>query len=232
MAIRRRPNDDVEAVNWLCVAIKETDRATEQRHTGLYYKLSPTEPTQLCHLAWHFRLTNEVANDANYIWIESDLNETVKKQIVAYIDNILEAGTNTPIPYSFNDFNGSFDPNTGAFIKTAAGEGLTCATFILAIFQTMQRPLVQEATWNNRPQDIQWQARMVNLLTQHGAHPTHVTALQTSIGAIRFRPEEVAAAYNQPSDQWPITAGIAIPEGERLVIQMRAHAPLPPTATP
>jgi hypothetical protein len=78
--------------------------------------------------------------------------------------------------------------------------GLTCATFVLAVFHQAGLPLVRYDSWPvNRPGDAEWQESIVNLLERTGAAPEHIAKVKTEIGAVRYRPEEVAGAATSVS---------------------------------
>ena len=72
--------------------------------------------------------------------------------------------------------------------------GLTCASFVLAVFPAAGLALADYATWpSDRPGDRQWQEKIIQSL-EGRADQTHLEHPHNEIGAVRYRPEEVAAA--------------------------------------
>ncbi|MCH7703599.1 MAG: hypothetical protein IIB61_00685 [Planctomycetes bacterium] len=49
-------------------------------------------------------------------------------------------------------------------------------------------------SWPPRDDDIHWQRTMISELEGSGAPASHIDAIQQEVGAIRFRPAEVAGA--------------------------------------
>jgi hypothetical protein len=98
------------------------------------------------------------------------------------------------IPYAFSSPDQSFDPATGDYLLGPSRFGLTCASFVLAVFQAAGLSLADYATWPaDRPGDRQWQEKIVQLL-EGRADQDHVEHVRREVGAVRYRPEEVAAA--------------------------------------
>jgi hypothetical protein len=99
------------------------------------------------------------------------------------------------LAYALRYGGGTFDPGTGIFMNEA-GRGLTCATFVMAVFASRGAPLLHWAEWQPRDEDRVWQEKVVRALRAYGADEEHVTAVneEAQRGCARFRPEEVAAA--------------------------------------
>lgn len=77
----------------------------------------------------------------------------------------------------------------------------SCATFVLAIFQSLQLPLVDLRSWPTRPEDVPWQEKIVAYLrsSSNPATQAHAERVAQDIGCARLRPEEVAAAASATS---------------------------------
>jgi hypothetical protein len=86
-------------------------------------------------------------------------------------------------------------------VRHAAGEGLTCATFLLAVFRRWGLPLVDESTWpQGRREDSSWVLKIVRWLYRWAKNsgvpiPTEhfVEQIRQRWSLRRFRPEEVCA---------------------------------------
>jgi hypothetical protein len=78
------------------------------------------------------------------------------------------------------------------------GLGLTCATFVLAVFASRGIPLVRLDEWQARSEDVIWQDKIISdLRSWRKGDPeveAHAAALQGERGCVRYRPEEVMAA--------------------------------------
>lgn len=82
------------------------------------------------------------------------------------------------------------------FIRKAAGEGLTCATFILATLDSLGVDLIDESSFEPRIETSGWPWGLLNWLkAQFRTGLEHFNIQLKEIKNIaRFRPEEVAAA--------------------------------------
>jgi hypothetical protein len=99
------------------------------------------------------------------------------------------------IPYGFSPPTDCLDADTGEFLIGTTRHGLTCASFVLAVFHRAGLPLVVYENWpTSRPGDREWQAKIMRVLERTGADRAHVDAVRNEVGSVRFRPEEVAAA--------------------------------------
>jgi hypothetical protein len=98
------------------------------------------------------------------------------------------------IPYSFKYTPDMvFNLSSGQFQK-GTGSGLTCATFVLAIFQSLGTQIVHYLDWPPRPDDHKWQEKMAKWLEKQGALKKEVEAARAEIPSLRYRPDEVCAA--------------------------------------
>lgn len=167
--------------------------ADTQNHIGIIYRTSPNE-VRFCHLAWHHELRDEIARDDYFwcdcMWVEND--DITGRIIAAKMTSI--SRNKGIIPYGIY-----FEPPTfssdGKFLGfSGQGMGLTCATFVVAVFHSMAIFIIKEDTWPDRTDDIAWQESIIRTLENSGADMRHVSSARSHIGAARFRPEEIAAA--------------------------------------
>ncbi len=100
------------------------------------------------------------------------------------------------------------------------GRGLTCATFVLAMFASHGIPLLQLSEWPDREEDRAWQEYIVGVLRKNGADEKHVNAVNEQVkrGCARYRPEEVAAAGAAPD--LPVGFAYAEELGKRIVVRL------------
>lgn len=175
-----RPFDEIAAI---AVAIRAVDAG--QRHVGIAFK--DGEGVRLLHLAWHCSLRCEPP-DERYFWIESDIHPRRARQVAAICRQVIRANAANGIPFAFSAPNDCFDRTTFEFLVGPSRVGLTCATFVLAVFDRAGLPLIRYETWPHRADDEVW---------QHGnpdVEVGHLDGLRSELGSVRYRPEEVAAA--------------------------------------
>lgn len=172
----------------LAFGIKFTDR---QGHVALIYRNEELK-TLLLHLCGHQDLRHE-AWDSTYHWIEfSELHVEVEETFADWAVMVAGNSDLKNIPYSTilsEDRNFALD---GSFISRGDSTGLTCASFLLAMFADHGLPLVDQKSWpRGRISDIRWAQRMLERL--HDRFPgTHFAAqLQRVFKIKRFRPEEI-----------------------------------------
>ncbi|RWM21771.1 MAG: hypothetical protein EOR73_10210 [Mesorhizobium sp.] len=191
------PNHPLEDVDIVGLAIKRINEG--QNHVGVLYK-SDVDGLMMCHLAWHFDLRFDPPNDT-YRWIDLDpLDEMNKKALAAFFQTLKEEGAD--VPYGFKVSGECFDED-GRFVPLPPGEGLTCATFVVAALRSQGHELITETTWPARAaEDAAWQAHILaHLQLSPGVTQAHLDAIAADVGATRIKPEEVVAAGLR--DDWP-----------------------------
>jgi hypothetical protein len=115
------------------------------------------------------------------------------------------------IPYGFRRGTSRFD-ELGRFIPGPGDTGLTCSTFIQAIFDWARIPLLDEATWEVRDADrVAQQALLEYLRRNKDATADYLVAIEREVGCMRVRAEEVAAS-SAISEQ-PVSFRVASAEG-------------------
>lgn len=182
-------------VEHMAVAIGRT--GADQFHIGLLHREALTASVQFLHLAWHCRLKNEPAGSLTSHWIDMPIPSRRARQVAARCRQIWKANGASSIPYGFSHPSDSFDSVSGSFLLGPTRHGLTCASFVLAVFHFSGIPLVQYMTWpTDRAGDREWQESVLTALRSH-ATPEHIAATSAEIGSIRFRPVDVAGAATQ-----------------------------------
>jgi hypothetical protein len=181
-----------EDIRGVAVAIAEL--GDDQRHLGLLHRDAEAGPVLMLDLQWHHRLRNDPPSD-DFLWIDPAVHSRRLAQVADICRLIWRANQKDGIPYGFSSPTDCFDDETGAYLFGPTALGLTCATFVLAVFHRAGLPLVVYESWpTERPGDRPWQEKIVQLLERTGAATEHVAAVRSEIGSVRFRPEEVAGA--------------------------------------
>lgn len=176
-----------------------------QRHIGILHKGTESEEVLLLHLAWHHDLRNHPPS-VDYIWIDPDIHPARARQVSAFCRMVWRQNKKR-IPYAFSVPNDCFGASTGRFLFGDSRFGLTCSTFVIAVFQATGLYMLELDSWPTRPDDAVWQQQIIAALQKTGADPAHIAILTQEIGAVRFRPEEVGgAAAHAP---WPARFEVA-----------------------
>ncbi len=185
---RQKPFDQVHGVG---VAIAEVGH--DQRHIGLLHQDTDGR-VLLLELQWHHRLASDEA-DGQSLWVQPAVPPKRLAQVSDVCRLIWRANQKRGIPYGFSAPTECFDAATGRYLIGPTQLGLTCATFVLAVFHRAGLPLVDYDSWPaDRPGDREWQENVVRLLEKTAASADHITAVRADAGAVRFRPEDVAGA--------------------------------------
>jgi hypothetical protein len=201
------------------IAIAELVRDPDCVHVGILYKLDSGE-CRICHFGDHFDFQDHSADQTprasqrGFRWIQLHLDPVLRHVALGILCVLIKANLNgTAISYGFL-YNGEyFDPNSRAYTRSQP-DGLTCATFVLAVFRNMHIEILDTATWPPASgANLEWQRRMANHLG--GRFPYAHPDFLTGIGSARFKPEEVAAgAASLPKP-------IRFPEAERLARKVK-----------
>ena len=173
-------------------------------HTGVLYRLSGE--LYVVDQCWHLCFRCKPA-DRPMACVVPDLLEEEFQSIVAvcelFVRRTLRAGI-PRIPMGFAQ------PKNVTF--SADGEvvwdgsvGLTCATFVLSIFEAAKIPLVELSRWRRRSGDDARHEELLLLLERGDASngipkasQDHIARVRAELPAIRVRPEEVAGAAMHP----------------------------------
>lgn len=168
-----------------------------QSHIGIVHT-SKESGMALLHLAWHCQLRNDstIPPDLKMkVWVAPPVPKERLRSMAAFCRRLWKKSEAGEVPYAFSHPSGAFDSNTGALLLGPTRFGLTCASFVLAVFEATGLKLVDYTSWPvDRPGDREWQESMVALLATKQAPEEHVDHVRSEIGAARYRPEEVAAA--------------------------------------
>lgn len=206
-----------DRIQFVAIAIKAIDET--QRHIGVLHVEGAERRVRLLDLAWHYVLRNDPPSPS-YRWIELDLHPKRARHVAA-ICRKLWRSNGKAIPFGFSRPNDCFDEVTFRFVIGPTTHGLTCATFVLAVFQLAGLQLVDYNSWpKSRYGDIEWQCYVVDSLKRHGADANHIRAVEQEVGSVRFRPEEAAAAGTLPSSTWPLTFSAVELRAQAIVNQL------------
>lgn len=171
----------------LGIAIR-TIRGEQQLHIGLLYRVD-NQAASVLHLRHHFDLKNE-APSPEFRWIQIDLDEINRRLLVGLCRAIAARAKNVAFGFTYADT--LYFTESGEYIDQPVGHGLTCATFVMAVFARFKIPLLILVDWPKRPDDPVWQQWQVRYLQQQFGRLL-ADAVAAHIGEPRYRPEEVSA---------------------------------------
>lgn len=179
--------------NMVGIAVQSTDPERGHMHVGLLY-VDPDGAPHLLHLAFHHDLRKEpLPSQDEYLWDDCAWLASPKMRANAELiaDFIETCAQNTDIDYGFSPPDDAFDAD-GKYDALNPSKGLTCATFIAAIFKSAGFPTVKLETWPSRPDDEAWRQSVLRLLRRY--EPKRAAQLSGSEVAYRLKPSELAAA--------------------------------------
>ena len=177
----------------------------QAKHIGIIVRIKPDQAPRLLHLGFHHDLRyDELASvdhwETNYAWLDfSGFSDREMKQLAVWMETIWNVNwKNVPYGVAYSGA-GYFDSVTGKFISSHTGRGLTCATFVMAMFEDFLFPIVEWGSWPQRSSDQGFLTFIIGKLddfvAQGKAEAAHVDAQKAALGiAPRYRPGEVAVA--------------------------------------
>lgn len=180
-------------IEHVAIAIRLIRETEGQQHVGIFHRDETTKDLRMIHLAWHHDLKNSQPNTC-YVWIAPPIPQRRARQVAAFCRRVYRAN-HSGIPYAFSQATDCFEQRTGEFIFGPGRNGLTCASFVLCIFQSTGLPLINYETWPRmRDGDVQWQRSIIAQLKEDEASADHILRVESEIGCVRYRPEDVAGA--------------------------------------
>lgn len=234
-------------IKWIALGISQS--GANQRHIGLLYRDDDaSNGITMLHLAWHHAVQFGPPQP-ECLWV----SVAVEPELAPAFQQLCRVVASKygwkkrSIAYALRYENGTFDPASGEFL-TESGHGLTCATFVLAMFASYGVPLICGAEWiagrdaAGVAEDRAWQdmvvvelrSRLEKMRRWRGVAAreieemeAHIAAVKGEIPCARFRPEEVAAAGTVT--KLPASFAHAEPVGRGIVNRLRQRFP-PTTA--
>lgn len=172
-------------------AIQVSDPAAKQLHVVTLYRFDGR--LMIGDLQNHLRSRRADARASeNLFWIAPNLSPEEQRILAATVDAWLDENAGK-IPYSVAHPGGViFKDNI--WVGSEPGQGLTCATFIVELFNELGIPFINVGTWKVRSGDTEWAERILEVIS-HSMSPEHVEAQRNRIGhTVRVRPADIAAA--------------------------------------
>lgn len=180
------------------VAVQIRATAPAQLHVALVFDAEGV--SRALELAWHRDVRCQLVENEG-LFAAPDLHPANARAMAMFCDAVAEHNATfdgpAPIPYWIG---------YGGEVFTAAGRwlhstGLTCATFVYAIFLSMGYQAAVPSSWSARDEDAVWQCSILRQLAVK--YPDEARVQRCLVGCTRLRPEEVAVALVQPPASWP-----------------------------
>jgi hypothetical protein len=176
----------------VAVAIGRINPPPRNTHAGVIYK--DRDRLRMIHLGWHHQLhDSEWRYGQNYAYVVPEIPPERANAVAASCRLIRRKQPG--IPYAFRLVEDvRFDMTTGDIVLSKGALGLNCSSFVLIVFLQAGIRLIQLETWEERPEDREWQQYLLDLLIRTNAPAGHIEAVRMEIGCASIKPEEVAGA--------------------------------------
>jgi hypothetical protein len=199
-------------------------------HAGvLFTDVRGAEQIMMLHLRTHhaLELIDPLRDEAlqryvRFHWVELAIPPERLRLISRLCRTIERRYPDGKLAYAVRYKGGTFSTETGEFLS-GEGLGLTCATFVLAVFASQGWRLLDPATWRERKEDRAAHAKLVEIIRGPGGDPKHADIVKSEAGCARIRSEEVAAAAT--SDAPPANFEFASKVGLEIRTMVYAAAP-------
>lgn len=116
-------------------------------HVGISYRVDDAGARRHLHLAFHFLLKDDEAPADDALWVAPRLDQVALMDVRASAQLIARRHKDGQVPYAFKR-GARLLPATGA-LELNGSLGLTCATFLEAVFARANVPLLDAATWED-----------------------------------------------------------------------------------
>ncbi|MDP3273674.1 MAG: hypothetical protein Q8Q09_00660 [Deltaproteobacteria bacterium] len=189
-------------------------------HVGLYYLADDDGTRRHIHLAFHYQLLDEVRPPPDAVWVSPKLRPDELSDVATAARLVARRHRDGRVPYALAKRDAQL---TDEGLALGTSVGLTCATFVLVLFERAHIALMDESTWESGrteariAQDQAAQRKLVDYLEKRdGAHAKKVAA---EVGCTRFRGEEVAAASGLPDH--PVPFAVAELAGKQVLTDLQ-----------
>ena len=147
--------------NHFCLAIQVVNSQARQFHAAILY--ASEGQLMIGDLQSHMRVRRSCAKaDDRIFWVAPDLSLEDQKILASKIDAWLRLNPNG-IPYSVAHPGGVIFKND-IWVGSEPAQGLTCATFIVELFNELAIPFIEKETWQARPGDEEWARNILGLI--------------------------------------------------------------------
>jgi hypothetical protein len=166
----------------IAVAINDE---VDHPHCGIIFTYDDRDVV-MCDMQWEDALAVRGVPQ-NYYWAKVPLKETQIAYVSQVLDMAIDQHHNKPVAYSTVFTPQGFD----AIGRLINGAGITCATFIVNIFERARLPMLVPSTWKSRPkQDAAFRERIAEIAEARGEFAL-ARRIRAERAAFRIKPSEV-----------------------------------------
>jgi hypothetical protein len=208
-------------VPWVGVAICRTSPGGG-RHTGIIYRGVAGE-LRLADMAWHERFRDAPYEQRwdYYCAVPQFDDPLLEMSFADYCAHVAQALTQDKPPYNFLPPNMTVFDTNGKWISRDPDSGMNCSSFVVAVFESFNTPLVKVSTWPvGLPLDVQEQTALVAILftSTNPNDASQALKISPQIGKHpRIRPEETAGACLEDESARPIDHAQCAENGKRVL---------------
>jgi len=198
-------------------------------HVGLVYRTATSGLHRLLHQAWHYDTHDDTIADwsvvarASLWWVIPGLDPYELADLRMAAMRTANGLMERQIPYAMDRKDAAIDSE--GVVDLRASLGLTCATFVLLLFESANLQLIDAASWARdrsaarQAEDAAVHRRMVEYLRKED--PLHADRVQGDVECVRVRAEEVAVSSGITAR--PVGFSTADPLGRDLISRIRAR---------
>lgn len=222
---KKRPFEKLGTIGLAILCRPGATEADEVRHVGIIYRTQRYGAglIQLLHVPDHKAPVRGRRLGNDYGWLEISLPLPRARVLVAQCVRIMERYEHRGLPYGFKYACAQFD-SKGEY-KANGDKGLTCATFVLAVFESAGLELLRRNEWILRTGDKSDRQRMVCHIREAGDEERAVMLeSDEEIDAPRIRPQEVAAAGTADVAELPLGFRDAASRGKAIEDELLRRA--------
>lgn len=173
-------------------------------HVGFVYAANDDGARRVLHQAWHYDTRDQPLSEfladedtpTPRLWIEPSLGVDDQNDLRTMAALVASRIRDQQLPYALRRADAAIQRDGRVVLGSSLG--LTCATFVTALFDAVGVPLLDEETWSERnaariAEDNAAQGRIADWLSAR--HPAHARRVrEAEVGCTRIRAEEVAVA--------------------------------------
>jgi len=180
------------------VAVVWASAGATGAHVGVWYLRDEDDAGRVLHLAWHYELREDDFPPDGAVWIASTLDENAANDLHASAV-LIGRHREGRVPYALANAGAKFAVDGTLDLNRSLG--MTCAEFVLLVFEHAGIELISRRTWENLSavrveEDARAQEKLVSILRKGTAEARlQATRIEHQVGACtRIRAEEVAAS--------------------------------------
>jgi hypothetical protein len=187
---------------WVAVSVERNQSCG--LHAGVLYKQS-NEVFAKLHFCWHRVLRSGPPNRGDVFAVPDTQFDDDKMWLAVFCARVARNIPGKNIPYNLeHDESVRFDRDSGE-LQLNGATGLSCATFIVAVFRSAGHPLVDASDWPKASDDdMGVQRSFVEALEGDPRSSAQGATVRREIGCPRIRPDHVAGACLESYSDRPV----------------------------